>query len=92
MRRDPRLDDFDFRQAAFLDTETSGLAGGAGTFAFMVGIGMFEMAGEDLVYVVRQVFMRNPSEERALLEVTANLLARCQDWSASTAGRLTCPC
>ena len=76
--RDPRLDDFDFRQAAFLDTETSGLAGGAGTFAFMVGIGMFEGEGDDTVYVVRQVFMRSPAEERALLEVTANLLARCE--------------
>ncbi len=75
--RDPRLDGFDLRQAAFLDTETSGLAGGAGTFAFMVGIGMFEVAGNDTVYVVRQVFMRSPAEERALLEVTANLLARC---------------
>ncbi len=78
MRRDPRLDDFDFRQAAFLDTETSGLAGGAGTFAFMVGIGMFEVVGNDTIYVVRQVFMRNPAEERALLEVTASLLARCR--------------
>ena len=75
--RDPRLDGFDLRQAAFLDTETSGLAGGAGTFAFMVGIGMFEAEGNDTVYVVRQVFMRSPAEERALLEVTASLLARC---------------
>ena len=49
--RDPRLDHFDLRQAAFLDTETSGLAGGAGTFAFMVGIGMFEGEGNDTVYV-----------------------------------------
>ena len=76
--RDPRLDHFDLRQAAFLDTETSGLAGGAGTFAFMVGIGMFEGEGNDTVYIVRQVFMRSPAEERALLEVTANLLARCE--------------
>jgi uncharacterized protein YprB with RNaseH-like and TPR domain len=71
--RDPRLADFDFRGAAFLDTETSGLAGGAGTFAFMVGIGMFE--GES--YVVRQLFMRSPAEERALLHALSGLLARC---------------
>ncbi len=76
--RDPRLEAFDLRQTAFLDTETSGLAGGAGTFAFMVGIGMFEGVGEDLVYVVRQVFMRSPAEERALLDVTTSLLARCE--------------
>ncbi len=72
--RDARLAGFDFRQAAFLDTETSGLAGGAGTFAFMVGIGTFEPGG----YVVRQVFMRNPAEERALLHVVGELLARCR--------------
>jgi uncharacterized protein YprB with RNaseH-like and TPR domain len=71
--RDQRLADFDFRNAAFLDTETSGLAGGAGTFAFMVGIGVFEEH-----YVVRQVFMRNPAEERALLHVVSQLLARCR--------------
>ncbi len=70
--RDPRLADFDFRRAAFLDTETSGLAGGAGTFAFMVGIGLFE-GGR---YVVRQLFMRNPTEERALLHAVSGLLAR----------------
>lgn len=71
--RDPRLADFDFARAAFLDTETSGLAGGAGTFAFMVGVGTFEPEG----YVVRQVFMRSPAEERALLHVVSELLARC---------------
>lgn len=72
--RDARLAEFDFRGAAFLDTETSGLAGGAGTFAFMVGVGTFE--GDS--YVVRQVFMRNPAEERALLYAVAGLLARCR--------------
>jgi hypothetical protein len=75
--RDPGLASFDLRRAAFLDTETSGLAGGTGTFAFMVGIGMFEISGGELAYVVRQVFMRSPAEEPALLDVTAALLARC---------------
>ncbi|HSN75524.1 MAG TPA: ribonuclease H-like domain-containing protein, partial [Anaerolineae bacterium] len=73
--RDQRLADFDFHSAAFLDTETSGLAGGAGTFAFMVGIGSFQEDG----YVVRQVFMRNPAEERALLHVVGSLLAPCRE-------------
>src|SRR5262245_12660143 len=39
---------------AFLDTETSGLAGGTGTYAFMVGIGRFE--GDH--FRVTQIFMR----------------------------------
>ncbi len=37
--------DFDFRRAAFIDTETSGLGGGAGVYAFMVGVGVFEGTG-----------------------------------------------
>jgi len=32
----------DFRQALFIDTETTGLGGGAGVYAFMVGVGTFE--------------------------------------------------
>lgn len=40
------LDDaFDFRQAAFIDTETSGLGGGASVYAFMVGVGVVEELG-----------------------------------------------
>jgi hypothetical protein len=71
--RDPRLAGFDFGRAAFLDTETSGLSGGAGTFAFMVGVGLFEESG----YAVHQLFMRSPAEERALLHALGELLARC---------------
>lgn len=35
-------DTVDFRQAAFIDTETTGLGGGAGVYCFMVGVGTFE--------------------------------------------------
>ena len=34
---------FDFSRVAFIDTETSGLGGGAGVYAFMVGVGTFEV-------------------------------------------------
>src|SRR5262245_56035332 len=40
-------------RALFLDTETTGLAGGTGTYAFLVGLGYFE-GGE---FRVRQYFM-----------------------------------
>lgn len=33
---------FDARNALFLDTETTGLSGGAGTLAFLVGVGYFD--------------------------------------------------
>ena len=78
----------DYRRAAFIDTETTGLGGGAGIYAFMVGVGTFEtwqatppdMLRADPVddtpthFVVRQFFMRNPAEERALLLSLADLL------------------
>jgi len=50
-------------QLAYLDTETTGLAGGAGTLVFLVGIGRF-VEGE---FRVRQYFLRDPSEEAAML-------------------------
>ncbi len=49
--------------ALFLDTETTGLAGGTGTFAFLIGLGWFE--GED--FVVCQLFARDYHEEAAML-------------------------
>ncbi len=51
------------RDALFLDTETTGLAGGAGTLAFMVGLGYFE----DERFVVEQFFLRDPGQEAAML-------------------------
>lgn len=48
---------------AFLDTETTGLAGGSGTYAFLIGIGRITPEG----FRVRQFFMREYSEERSLL-------------------------
>jgi len=61
--RDPDLRMLELNKCAFLDVETTGLSGGAGTYAFLVGIGWFE--GQD--FRIRQVFMRDYSEERALI-------------------------
>lgn len=47
----------------FLDTETTGLAGGTGTYAFLVGVGRFTDDG----FVVKQFLMRDYNEELALL-------------------------
>ncbi len=67
----------DFSTAAFLDTETTGL-GGAGVYAFMVGVGVFEPCATSTVgemdFVVRQFFMRSPAEEPAQLHALAALL------------------
>jgi hypothetical protein len=56
----------------FLDTETTGLAGGTGTYAFLVGAARLE--GEGLV--LSQYFMRDLDEEPALLAALAPLLQR----------------
>ena len=56
---------------AFLDTETTGLAGGTGTCAFLVGIGRITPEG----FRVRQFFMPDYSEEASLLDAVARHLA-----------------
>ena len=60
---DPTLAGFDLHRAAFLDTETTGLAGGTGTAAFLVGVGFVR----DDRFHVRQYVMRDFEEEAALL-------------------------
>jgi uncharacterized protein YprB with RNaseH-like and TPR domain len=56
---------------AFLDTETTGLAGGSGTCAFLVGIGRITPEG----FRVRQFFMRDYCEEASLLDAVTRHLA-----------------
>ena len=70
---DLRIQDLPLNAFAFLDTETSGLAGGTGTYAFLVGVGRFE-AG---TFRLLQFFMRDPAEEPALLEALADFLTSC---------------
>jgi len=48
---------------AFLDTETTGLAGGSGTYAFLIGVGRITAEG----FRVRQFFMREYAEEPSVL-------------------------
>jgi len=55
----------------FLDTETTGLAGGTGTCAFLIGIGTVE--GKQ--FLIRQYFLRDYPEEKAVLEDLAKVLA-----------------
>jgi uncharacterized protein len=57
---------------AFLDTETTGLAGGTGTYAFLVGVGSIDESG----FRVRQFFMRDYGEEASQLHALAAYLER----------------
>ncbi len=61
----------DFNRWVFLDTETTGLAGGTGTYAFLVGLAWWTDGG----LVVEQLFMRDHSEEPSLLLELARRLS-----------------
>jgi len=69
---DERISKIDIHKTVFLDTETTGLSGGAGTFVFLVGLGYFT---EDQ-FCVRQYFMRDYNEEQALLSALNELLLK----------------
>jgi uncharacterized protein len=71
----------DLRNALFLDTETTGLAGGTGTLVFLVGVGYLveEYRAQNTEhrtsnFVVDQFFLRDPAEEVALLLALDQLL------------------
>src|SRR5258708_11084533 len=55
----------------FLDTETTGLAGGTGTYAFLVGLASWDAGGLQ----VEQFFMRDFAEEHSLLQELTQRIA-----------------
>lgn len=66
------ITDSDCSKWAFLDTETTGLAGGSGTYAFLIGVGRITPAGFEL----RQFFMRDLAEEASLLHGLSEYLSQ----------------
>lgn len=66
----PRLADKQRSDIIFLDTETSGLAGGTGTYAFLVGLGYWTDSG----YTLAQLFMEEPVKEPALISALGEIL------------------
>ncbi len=68
---DPRLASLAPTDALFLDTETTGLAGGTGTLAFLIGVGWFDGAR----FVTRLIFARDFTEEAAALATLRALAA-----------------
>jgi uncharacterized protein YprB with RNaseH-like and TPR domain len=55
----------------FLDTETTGIAGGTGTYAFLIGLAWWDAGGLH----VEQLFMRDFAEEHSILHELAARLA-----------------
>ena len=73
---------FDIEKCLFLDTETTGLSGGAGTVAFLVGVGFIENG----VMTVEQLFMRDYSDETEMLRALCELM-RGRDCAVTFNGR-----
>lgn len=71
---DPRLSACDLSRALYLDTETTGLAGGTGTVAFLVGLAYFEDEGRSLK--IEQLLLRNLGEEAPILSRVAELMGQ----------------
>ena len=61
----------DPQQWLFLDTETTGMAGGTGTYPFLIGIAWWDAGGLE----VEQFFMREHSEEHSVLVALAERMA-----------------
>jgi uncharacterized protein len=76
----------DLRRPLFLDTETTGLSGGTGTVAFLIGLAWREADG----FTLAQYFLRDFNEENALLWAVGRCVSeagvlvsyngRCFDW------------
>jgi uncharacterized protein YprB with RNaseH-like and TPR domain len=72
LARDRDLEDLDLTDAIYLDTETSGLSGGSGTYVFLVGLGSFDSDG----FRLAQAFLDDPARERDLLADCADRIRR----------------
>jgi uncharacterized protein YprB with RNaseH-like and TPR domain len=70
LAHDDRLAEVALDRIAFIDTETTGLAGGTGTYVFLVGVGVFE----EEQFTVHQFFMRDYDEEPAQFQALGRLL------------------
>jgi len=71
---DPRLAGCSARSALYLDTETTGLAGGTGTVAFLVGLAWLD--AESGAWMLEQLLLRRLGEEAPILAVVARRV-RC---------------
>jgi hypothetical protein len=71
---EPKVKEYSLEQFLFIDTETTGLVGGTGTYTFLIGAGRFE---NDLFRLV-QFFLTNPSEEIAQLTAFEEFISPCE--------------
>ena len=73
--KDDELEYADVSKAVFLDTETTGLGMGAGTYVFLVGAGYLD--GNE--FRVKQFFLTGPGHEIEFLSELSSFLHRFFD-------------
>jgi hypothetical protein len=71
---DPALDGCDPRGALYVDTETTGLAGGTGTVPFLLGLAWWD--AEEGAFMLEQALLRRLGEEAPILALFADRVAR----------------
>ncbi|WP_164931419.1 ribonuclease H-like domain-containing protein [Longirhabdus pacifica] len=67
-----------YDQLLFFDSETTGLGMGTGNIPFLIGMGYVDV--EHDAFVVEQLFMRNPSEENAMLRYVKHKMSAYPHW------------
>ncbi len=72
LANNPVLGNYVSSDALFLDTETTGLSGGTGTMAFLIGLGWFEEGH----FEVHQILARDFGEEKAALSYLREIASR----------------
>ena len=75
---DPALAQVAPSRALYIDTETTGLAGGAGTIPFLIGLAWFE--ADSATLVIEQLLLRELGEEAPMLERLAERASRASMW------------
>lgn len=67
--KDENLLNLDVHKAIFFDTETTGLAGGSGTYIFLAGLGFFA----ENKFMLKQFFLRDFPDEPAMLHAIGEI-------------------
>ena len=71
---DPAIAGCDPRRALYLDTETTGLAGGTGTVPFLLGLAWLDP--ETNLFVLEQALLRRLGEEAPILDLLTERIAQ----------------
>jgi len=69
-----QITDYPLEDFVFIDIETTGLSGGTGTYAFLIGIGRLI----DNRFQINQLLMQDPIEEPAQLAAFEEIISQCK--------------